>query len=346
MQKHRVPLAGALIGALVLAACSEPRSPTALKPPSLDLASPAVTYSGQATVVRATALGSQLIDFGTEPLPPSGGEVEASLVNASVPGLLSAEVLHGTAVGEGDRSRAEASVAQLTLTVAGNTVAAGFLMTRAEAQCTAAGPVTSGSSELAELVINGQAIAVSGEPNQTITLPNGITVVINEQKTSPGAITVTAVHLMISGVGEVIISSAHADIDCPAPPPPCPAMDFITGGGWIPGPSGAKATFAVAGGLKNGAFWGHLNYIDHGSGGPRVKGTGVTAYSVVDATTRHIEGTAEVNGQPGYTYKVDAADNGEPGRNDVFNLDVTSPTGSEYKAGGQLGGGNIQLHCR
>lgn len=342
MKTFRFPLVGALVGALLVSACSETRNPAAPKPLNFDLLSPAVSYSGQATVVRATVLGSKLIDFGTEPLPPSGGAKEASLVDASVPGVLTAEVLHATAVGEGDRSRAEASVANLELTVAGNSVSADFLMAQAEAQCTDAGPVTSGSSEIAGLVINGQAIVVSAEPNQRITLPNGIRVVINEQTSSPGDITVTAVHIVIDGVAEVIISSAHADIVCPGPPPPCPSMDFVTGGGWITGtPSGAKANFAVAGGVKDGAFWGHLTYIDHGPNGPKVKGTGVTAYDVLDIKTRRIKGTAEIDGQPG-TYVVVVADNGEPGRDDYFALSLSNG----YKGSGSLAGGNIQLHCR
>ena len=42
---------------------------------------------------------------------------------------------------------------------------------------------------------------------------------------------------------------------------PC---DFLTGGGYIqPQPMmGNKANFAVAGGCKQGAFWGHLQYQD------------------------------------------------------------------------------------
>ena len=93
--------------------------------------------------------------------------------------------------------------------------------------------------------------------------------------------------------------------------------------------------------MKNGALWGHFQYIDHGNG-PRVKGTGVTAYSVKGPTTRHIEGAADINGSPG-TYMADVADNGEPGRNDTFSL--TLSTG--YTASGTLSGGNIQLHsCR
>jgi hypothetical protein len=95
----------------------------------------------------------------------------------------------------------------------------------------------------------------------------------------------------------------------------------------------------VAGGLKNGAGWGHLTYIDHGTG-LKVKGTGVTAYTVTGPTSRQIRGTAEIDGQPG-TYTVDVADNGEPGRgSDTFSLQLSNG----YSADGTLMGGNIQLH--
>ena len=66
----------------------------------------------------------------------------------------------------------------------------------------------------------------------------------------------------------------------------------------------------------------------------------MTAYSVVNPTTRHVEGTCEVNGQGGVTYAVDVTDNSEPGRNDVFIIKLSSG----YYAAGTLGGGNIQLH--
>jgi hypothetical protein len=124
------------------------------------------------------------------------------------------------------------------------------------------------------------------------------------------------------------------------PSPGC--KDFVTGGGWITLTNGAKATFGV--GSKHGKLRGHLTYIDHGSN-IRVKSTGVTAYTVVDATTRHIEGTAEINGRAGYTYQVDVADNGEPGSNDKFSLQVSNGYSALDK---KLDGGNIQLHkkCR
>ncbi len=327
----------------LLISCERATAPPGAERLDQTTAPSTTTYSGRATVVRATAtpplvppVEVVLADAG--PLPSSGGEDETSLLDGEVPGLLTVQVLHASTVGRGNHSRSEASVANLSLTAGGNSVSAGFLMARAEAQCTSAGPTASGSSEIAELVINGQTIVVSGEPNQTITLPNGQgQVVINEQTGGPGDITVNALHVTVTGVADVVIASAHADITC-AGPSPCPSGDFVTGGGWITGPSGAKANFAVAGGLKQGALWGHLTYIDHGAN-LKVKGTGVTAYTAVDPTTRRIDGTADINGQPG-SYTVVVADNGEPGRDDTFTL--TLSTG--YTASGKLDGGNIQLH--
>ena len=124
-------------------------------------------------------------------------------------------------------------------------------------------------------------------------------------------------------------------------PPPCAGRDFVTGGGWIGNADRKeKNSFAVAGGIKHGALWGHLTYEDHARNGPDVKGTQVTSYTALDATTRRIEGKAKVNGRPGFTYQVDVSDNGEPGRNDTFAIRLSNG----YHASGSLSGGNIQLH--
>lgn len=56
-------------------------------------------------------------------------------------------------------------MANLNLTVGGNTITADFLMARAAAMCSQGRASVSGSSEIVNLVINGQAIAVTGEPN-------------------------------------------------------------------------------------------------------------------------------------------------------------------------------------
>jgi hypothetical protein len=118
----------------------------------------------------------------------------------------------------------------------------------------------------------------------------------------------------------------------------CANKDFVTGGGWIT-KSGARATFAVAGGPGG---WGHLQFIDHGTGF-RVKGTGVTGYGpgTTGLTSRTIDGTAEWTGGSGW-YHAEVADNGEPGRADTFQLTLQNT----YHAEGTLDGGNIQLHCK
>ena len=139
-----------------------------------------------------------------------------------------------------------------------------------------------------------------------------------------------------------------------------PPKDFVTGGGFIfCTPSGAMANFGVGGGVKNGAFWGHLNYLDHGIG-LHVKGTGVTNYLLVDDKTRDICGTAVTDTGQNVCYRVRVGDYGEPGNLDHFGIRVTNCSGTvlyqttaTYSDGtcdlGASGtatpdGGNIQLH--
>lgn len=117
--------------------------------------------------------------------------------------------------------------------------------------------------------------------------------------------------------------------------------DFVTGGGWVNGKCSDKATFGVSGGIKNGKFWGQLSFNDHSKNcGVKVKGTSVTAYIIIDKVTRQIEGTAKIDGKGSYTYKLIVVDNGEPGKNDKFTLELSNG----YTVSGILNGGNIQLH--
>ncbi|WP_091059148.1 choice-of-anchor P family protein [Opitutus sp. GAS368] len=307
----------------------------------------AQSYSGRATVVSATLAGQPpVVVADTGPLPGSGGALQASLLQESVPGLGSVEVCHAVTYGLGDTSYAEATVGRTNLTAGGTVVTADALSAWAMANC-CTGASISGASQIANLNINGQPVTVTGQPNQTIPLPVG-RIVINEQITALGAdsggITVNALHIVIDGVADIVVSSAHADISCGAatPPPPGSPCDFITGGGWITGtPSGAKGNFGVAGGTTDsGAFWGHLNYIDHGSG-MHVKDTAVTGYQIdpTDPDCRLIDYAVTIDGAPG-TARVRACDKGEPGVNDVFEITLSNG----YHAAGNLGGGNIQLH--
>ncbi len=338
----------------------------------------ATGFQGQAAAVSGIAVGSSVAVANTGALALSGGALEAAALETSLAGGLSAGVSHAAVIAGGNVASAEAAVANVSLTAAGSlfgatTITADFVMSRVAALCAAVGATVSGQAQIQALVINGQAVAVTGAANQIVFLSDGVFVIINEQSAGAGVITVNALHVIdaIAGVN-VVFGSSTIGVFCGfvTSPPPAPSeapCDFVTGGGWITGtPSGAKANFGVAGGIKNGAFWGHLNYIDHGTG-MHMKATEVTGYSDdidhSDPDCRIICYNVTVDGVPGFKARVRVCDKGEPGRDDVFEIKlylstappprpcgegaVDSPT--YYSASGDLGGdhpggGNIQLH--
>lgn len=130
-------------------------------------------------------------------------------------------------------------------------------------------------------------------------------------------------------------------------PPSSDKSDFVTGSGSITinsDPNGRliesnrKATFEVSGGHTNGKLWGRLTYDDPGKNGVNVESTEVTAYTVINSTTRQIEGLASVNGRGSFVYKVVVVDNGA--NNSTFSLELSKG----YRAGGIVQEGNIQFH--
>jgi hypothetical protein len=130
-------------------------------------------------------------------------------------------------------------------------------------------------------------------------------------------------------------------------PPQC--KDFTTGGGFITGPSGGKATFGFEAGCKcnkdkdkdknqDSSLRGEVVYNDHGID-LRMKSTSVTAYLEMGPNTRRIQGTAEINGKVG-TYQMDVSDN--EGGTDSFVIRLS--TG--YSASGEVKAdcGHIEIH--
>src|SRR6267378_6906595 len=150
----------------------------------------------------------------------------------------------------------------VALTVTGNQISSDFLMARSTAAC---GPTVGGTSELLNLVINAQSITVTGAANQTVALSNG-SVIINEQVPTLGAtsgeLIVRALHVMtqdtISGapIADVALASAESKIDCAAGW--SPGENWVSGGGWIPGNAGGKATFGFVAGPGGQPTRGHL----------------------------------------------------------------------------------------
>ena len=81
-----------------------------------------------------------------------------------------------------------------------------------------------------------------------------------------------------------------------------------------------------------------MTYQDHVTG-MTVKSTAITAV-VVSATHARIFGKATINNTGSFDFVVDVDDLGEPGTSDTFAIQMSNG----YTAGGQLTGGNIQLH--
>lgn len=113
----------------------------------------------------------------------------------------------------------------------------------------------------------------------------------------------------------------------------------ITGGGSIDVTDGI-GTFGFVGKVaKNGAPGGNLTYQDHGAGNRMVKSIAITSVTV-NGTCGTLLGTATVNGSGSVGFQVTICDNGEPGTNDTFSINMSDG----YSAGGTLINGNIQLH--
>ncbi len=179
----------------------------------LPLPTTSSTIVGDATAASVSVLGilgtattTALADTG--PIG-SNDALDASMVTGGVPSTLTAETLSSTAISYADEVDSAASLGNLSMTVAGIGVTADFVMAQASQVLGAPG---SGSSTLTNLSINGTPIAVSGAPNQAIPVPGG-QVIINEQTiSSTGTAVVNALHVVVTGVADVVIASATAGI--------------------------------------------------------------------------------------------------------------------------------------
>jgi len=134
--------------------------------------------------------------------------LQASDTAGGIASALTGEVLHAVTIGYPDQIDSEASLAAFALNLAGTSIGADFVMSRA----TAVVGNSVGASNIDGLAINGVPIWVSGAPNQTIGIPGGL-LVLNEQQTLPdGTLGVNALHAIVSGVADVAVASAMAGL--------------------------------------------------------------------------------------------------------------------------------------
>jgi len=183
--------------------------------PIAGFAQAAITFSGEAVALRASAAGISLALSDTGPLPASDGNLKTSVGSVSVLGLVSADVLSSATSGSGTSGRSQSSVANLSLL--GGLVAADLVKSNSSATCSNGQAAVTGNSQLVDLVAAGQPVLASN-PNLAISLPGGISLIVNEQTSSPsgntGAMTVNALHVKGPSI-DIVVASAHSDITCP-----------------------------------------------------------------------------------------------------------------------------------
>jgi hypothetical protein len=134
-------------------------------------------------------------------------------------------------LGRDQTSTADASMESPHIALPDLTIDAGSIGAHAEVKCdfvpthtNQAGfrPVysVSGSASVGRLTINGQNVDVTGEPNQTINIPNVATIVVNEQARSSRSLIVSGLHVKLlddssnSSSGDVVFAYARAKLTC------------------------------------------------------------------------------------------------------------------------------------
>jgi len=154
-----------------------------------------------------------------------------------------------------------------------------------------------------------------------------------------GELTVNALHVMtqntITGqpIADVALGNADAKIDCAAGW--SPGENWVSGGGWIPGNAGGKATFGFVAGPGGQPTRGHLTLKDQ-STGETIHGTVITGFTECLSGQSQFDGTD----QNGLGFQVNTGDNADPGAGrDTFTI-----SGAYSNPGPLLGGGNIQDH--
>ncbi|SRR6266571_4478014 len=167
----------------------------------------AQTAGGEAKAVQATVLGATTVLTDTGVLAAGSSDaLQASSIVGSVPSLLTSDTLHAATIGSPDQIDSEASLGSLAMSLFGNTLSADFVMARAMAVTGAAGAAT---SEIDGLTINGVSIPVSGAPNQTVPIAGGM-VILNEQQTGAAGAVANGLHVIVTGLADVVVASATA----------------------------------------------------------------------------------------------------------------------------------------
>jgi hypothetical protein len=131
-----------------------------------------------------------------------------------------------------------------------------------------------------------------------------------------------------------------------------PTGGFATGGGWLIPDSestqpGGRANFGFVAKYKNGVSTGNLEF-QYKDAQINLKSTSID-WLVISGVSAQFQGTATVNGEGPFTFRVNAKDNAEPGAGvDGFDIRIWQGTGTDtipmHKAKNVISGGNIVVH--
>jgi len=343
----------------------------------------AESYSGRAfaAYVNAPAGGvGPLYLSDTGALSSTGGWTSAGSLSENVPTVLSAEVLNAATSGANGDGSSSASLAGIAVFSGGPAqLTASFVIAQAASGVSGG----RGTTQVSDLTFGGLPVAVTGLPNQVVTLPGVATLVINEQTISPdgnsavvnglrlslmtGAeVRLASVSTSVNPVGGALVKNVFSTLGFAKsqifPLWASECVDFVTGGGFFEPPNSTRpgrVNFGFNAGprsTQDPTPKGNLNLVDHFDG-THIEGYDVDTYYVYGGDPDHCRmfgGDAKVNGATGYRYMAGVCDYGEPGRDDRFQLNVSGPgfsysadnqnTASPFPFGGELDGGNIQLH--
>lgn len=182
--------------------------------PAVAFAQGSTTFSGEAVALKASALGISLALGDTGSLPSSGGSLSNSVASVNVAGIASANTLSSSTSGSGSSSQSQSTLQDVNLL--GGLVAATVVKSNSSATCSGSTASVSGNAQLVGLTVAGQSILVSN-PNLSISLPGGISVIVNQQTSSSGgnagSMTVNALHVTGPSI-DIVVGSAQSGITC------------------------------------------------------------------------------------------------------------------------------------
>jgi hypothetical protein len=152
-------------------------------------------------------------------VPIRGGLSQNSLWDATPYGV-NARGLYAMSDGIQGVNHSGSSVTLIGIMMGGHWLEAQYIKVDAYAKNQFLGVSASGTTGIAQLIMDGQNIAISGAPNQRIDFPGGY-LLINEQEVSgdgrgSGAITVNGLRFVIEGEEEVTVCSSRAAVTKPS----------------------------------------------------------------------------------------------------------------------------------